>query len=347
MSASRGNAMQYGCLIPAIYPTGVFIQSVEQTKTSTEAGGKNIITATLTNHTQQRFEILNGAKGDTGDAASIKEVTASIDNGIGTPSVAVTATGTGAEKTVHFDFKNLKGETGSIALTEEVKQHISRSVASANQYTDDAIGAIEQRIDTGDTNTLQEAKTYTDQQVQAEAQARVQGDASMLADAKRYINDLLIKIFQNGYIQWPGMKSPLEDTSLHFEGYSWYEVNYDGNFFRAKGRNAKAFSSKKLTKEQIKNGAYIFQDDEQGDAIRNITGAVTSQNLGIGREGLSNTLFNGAFYPFYKEEDALFSAYASRGSRGFRFDSSKVVPTSNENRPRNLTVTIWALVKDE
>lgn len=167
---------------------------------------------------------------------------------------------------------------------------------------------------------------------------------TQLADA---IDRRFIQIFQNGYIQWPGMPSPLEDTSLHFEGYSWYEVNYDGNFFRAKGRNAKAFSSKKLTKEQIKNGAYIFQDDEQGDAIRNITGAVTSQNLGIGREGLSNTLFNGAFYPFYKEEDALFSAYASRGSRGFRFDSSKVVPTSNENRPRNLTVTIWALVKDE
>lgn len=158
--------------------------------------------------------------------------------------------------------------------------------------------------------------------------------------------NMIINILKNGYIQWPGMPSPLEDTSLHFEGYSWYEVNYRGNFFRAKGENAKAFSAKRLTKAQIKDEAYIFQDDEQGDAIRNITGAVTSQDLGIGRGGLSNTLFDGAFYPFYKEEDALFSNYASRGSRGFRFDSSKVVPTSNENRPRNLTFTIWALVKD-
>ena len=337
--------MQYGNIIPPIYPTGVFIQSIEQTKASDESGGDNVFTVTLTNHTQQQFVVKNGKRGSA--CESINEIRASVDSNVGTPSVEVVETDAGAKKNVNFIFKNLKGETGNIALTEEVKQHISQAVSSANQYTDGEIGAVEQRIDTGDTNTLQAAKTYTDQQVQVEAQARVQGDVSMLADAKRYINDLLIKIFQNGYIQRPGMPSPLEDTSLHFEGYSWYEVNYDGNFFRAKGRNAKAFSSKKLTKEQIKNGAYIFQDDEQGDAIRNITGAVTSQNLGIGREGLSNTLFNGAFYPFYKEEDALFSAYASRGSRGFRFDSSKVVPTSNENRPRNLTVTIWALVKDE
>ena len=122
--------MQYGCLIPPIYPTGVFIQSIEQTQTSTEAGGKNIITATLTNHTQQRFEILNGAKGDTGDAARIKEITASIDNGIGTPSVTVTSAGIEAEKTVHFDFKNLKGETGDVALTEDVKQHIDNRLAA-------------------------------------------------------------------------------------------------------------------------------------------------------------------------------------------------------------------------
>ena len=118
--------MRYGHLIPTIYPTGVFIQSIEQTQTSTEAGGKNIVTITLTNHTQQRFEILNGSKGDVGDAAGIKKITASIDNGIGTPSVTVTATGAGVEKIVHFDFKNLKGEAGNTALAEETKQHISQ-----------------------------------------------------------------------------------------------------------------------------------------------------------------------------------------------------------------------------
>ena len=334
--------MQYGNIIPTIYPTGVFIQSIEQTKTSPEAGGKNIITVTLTNHTQQRFEILNGAKGDTGDAAGIKEITASIDNGIGVPSVSVTSTGTGAEKTVHFDFKNLKGETGNVALAEEVKQHISRSVASANQYTDDAIGAIEQRIDTGDTNTLQAAEKHADQTVQAEAQTRAQGDADTLSSAKKYTDELLIKIFQNGYIQGPGMKSPLEDTALHFEGYSWYEVNYDGNFFRAKGRNAKVFSSKKLTKEQIKNGDYIFQDDEQEDAIRNISGFFEIYTY----DGWGN-FDDGKLFKVGKGRGKGESYQFAGSNVRVDFDASKIVPTDdNENRPRNLTFTYWVLVKN-
>lgn len=214
--------MQYGNLIPTIYPTGVFIQSIEQTKTSTEAGGKNIIIVTLTNHTQQCFEILNGVKGDTGDAASIKEITASIDNGVGTPSVTVTSTGAGAEKTVHFDFKNLKGEKGSIALTEEVKQHITQSIAAANQHADtgddntlkSAKSYTDQKVQTeaqasvqGDVNVLNSAKSHTDQRVQAEAQARTKGDADVLNSAKSYV-DAKITIKQcsvkdnSGYIKW-------------------------------------------------------------------------------------------------------------------------------------------------
>ena len=314
--------MQYGNIIPPIYPTGVFIQSIEQTQTSTEAGGKNIIAVTLTNHTQQHFEILNGAKGDTGDAAGIKEITASIDNGIGVPSVTVTATGTGAEKTVHFDFKNLKGETGNVALTEEVKQHISQAVSSANQYTDGAIEKANQRIDTGDTNTLQAAKKYADQNVQAETQARAQGDMDMLADAKRYINDLLIKIFQNGYIQWPWMPKP--ETVFSFKGYRWAEVNYDGCFFRAKGKDANPF-----------NGG------EQGDAIRNIKGLV-------GIEGGVNP--SGPFYierPSHKNVEAWNTASQKYTTESTCFDASRIVPTAEENRTRNRTFIIWKLEKIE
>ena len=322
MSALRGNAMQYGCLIPTIYPTGVFIQSIEQTKTSPEAGGKNIITVTLTNHTQQHFEILNGAKGDTGDAAGIKEITASIDNGIGTPSVSVSSTGTGTEKSVHFIFKNLKGETGNIALTEEVKQHISQAVSSANQYTDDAIKGVSQSIDAGDTDTLQAAKKYTDQNAQAETQARAQGDTDMLADAKRYTNDLLIQIFQNGYIQWPWMPKP--ETVFSFKGYRWAEVNYDGCFFRAKGKDANPF-----------NGG------EQGDAIRNIKGLV-------GIEGGVNP--SGPFYiesPSPKNVEAWQTAAQEYTTESTCFDASRIVPTAEENRTRNRTFIIWKLEKIE
>ena len=308
--------------MPEVFPFGLFIKRIEQTKTSDESGGENIFTVELTDHSRRQFKVRNGAKGDTGDAAGIKEITASIDNGIGVPSVTVTATGTGAEKTVHFDFKNLKGETGSIALTEEVKQHISRSVASANQYTDDAIAAVEQRIDTGDTNTLQAAKKYADQNVQAETQARVQGDTDMLADAKRYTNDLLIKIFQNGYIQWPGM--PMPDTLFTFEGYRWAEVNYDGCFFRAKGKDANPF-----------NGG------EQGDAIRNIKGLV-------GIEGGVNP--SGPFYiesPSPKNVEAWQTSAQEYTAESTCFDASRIVPTAEENRTRNRTFIIWKLEKIE
>ena len=163
---------------------------------------------------------------------------------------------------------------------------------------------------------------------------------TQLADA---IDRRFIQIFQNGYIQGPGMPSPLEDSSLHFEGYSWYEVNYDGNFFRAKGRNAKAFSSKRLTKEQIKNGAYIFQDDEQGDAIRRMTGDIQLDAGPIAFDA------HGVFY--YQRnppwENKRWETSGSGIVDTFHFDSERQVPTAEENRSRNLTFTIWALVKDE
>ena len=329
--------MQYGNLIPTIYPTGVFIQSIEQSQTSTEAGGKNIITVTLTNHTQQRFEILNGAKGDPGDAASIKEITASIDNGVGTPSVTVTSTGTGVEKTVHFDFKNLKGEKGSVALTEEVKQHITQSITAANQhadtgddntlksaksYTDQKVQAEAQASAQRDVNVLSSANVHTDQRVQAEAQARTKGDADTLKSAKDYTDGLLIKIFQNGYVQWPWMPKP--ETVFSFKGYRWAEVNYDGCFFRAKGKDANPF-----------NG------DEQGDAIRNIKGLV-------GIEGGVNP--SGPFYiesPSPKNVEAWQTSAQEYTTESTCFDASRIVPTAEENRTRNRTFIIWKLEKIE
>jgi hypothetical protein len=157
---------------------------------------------------------------------------------------------------------------------------------------------------------------------------------TQLADA---IDRRFIQIFQNGYVQWTGMPSPLEDPALHFEGYSWYEVNYDGNFFRAKGRNAKAFSSKKLTKEQIKNGDYIFQDDEQGDAIRDIRGHINLLEVELANDK------DNAFRHGGGGNSTGISLYQHLG---VNFAASYVVPTAEENRSRNLTFTIWMLVKD-
>jgi len=156
---------------------------------------------------------------------------------------------------------------------------------------------------------------YTDKKNTIEAQAREQSDAETLKSAKSYTDDLLIKIFQNGYIQWPGMLRP--DTLFSFEGYRWAEVNYDGCFFRAKGKDAEAFDS-----------------DEQGDAIRNITGNFLQfpsfQAVGcfsVAQIGISASINGGA------------------GSGVVYFNASNVVPTAEENRPRNKTFIIWKLEK--
>ncbi|UTC62604.1 hypothetical protein E4O05_01430 [Treponema sp. OMZ 787] len=212
------------------------------------------------------------------------------------------------------------------ALIQSAEQALQGKVNEAKTYIDGQLSAASQGLQE-DINTKVSAAVAT-------------AEATLLAK----INTKFIEYYKNGYIQMPGMPSPLEDASLHFEGYSWHEVNYDGNFFRAKGRNAKVFSSKKLTIEQIKNGDYIFQDDEQGDAIRNIYGSV------IPNASLSYIESSGVFTvkPLEKTTHAKWGWDGGQIPLDYLgFDLNGVVPTAEENRSRNLTFTIWALVKDK
>ena len=166
-------------------------------------------------------------------------------------------------------------------------------------------------------------------------------DIARKSDFQKYVDQKFIKHYEKGYFQMPGMSSPLEDASMHYEGYSWYEVNYDGNFFRAKGRNAKAFSAKKLTKEQIKNGIYAFREDEQGDAIRDIPGG--------NRQACGYTPKADCFGAIEVIDINAGNYYTNSksGKNGWQLNLSKVVPIAEENRPRNLTFIYWVLVKNE
>ena len=236
-------------------------------------------------------------------------------------------------------------ETAKIALHNsaiEADTTLKQAAETKEQELAALITAAENTIETKLTLANQQINDKIKESVQEQFEAAA--DTTVKAKINTAINETLIKIFQNGYIQWPGMPSPLEDTSLHFEGYSWYEVNYDGNFFRAKGRNAKAFSSKKLTIEQIRNGDYIFQDDEQGDSIRNIQGTVFLN--------AASTVFRAS--GVFSKNNNNTGTHADWGWVGEQkpfdqliFDLEGVVPTAEENRSRNLTFTIWALVKDE
>lgn len=167
-------------------------------------------------------------------------------------------------------------------------------------------------------------------------------DIARKSDFQKYVDQKFIEHYQKGYIQMPGMPSPLEDTSMHYEGYSWHEVNYDGNFFRAKGRNATPFSSKKLTKEQIRNGDYIFEDDEQGDTIREIEGSLTGEEIFHSFTGQS-----GVFEMKDLSAPGAVGSYELKGTGTITFKASRVVPVAEENRSRNLTFTFWVLIKNE
>lgn len=229
-----------------------------------------------------------------------------------------------------------------------------------NNFIKNAKDQVVQSLGTDVVNEIKkEANAYVSSQIDEKIETKISKamageedvflakvDTKILKASEKERNDVskkFISLYKNGYIQWPGMPSPLEDSSLHFEGYSWYEVNYDGNFFRAKGRNAKAFSAKRLTKEQIKDGAYIFQDDEQGDAIRNIYG-----ETGFGYVNANAAISNGVFKvlnPGYTH-GVVTQGISNSSMSLLSFQAALVVPTAEENRSRNLTFTIWVLVKD-
>ena len=78
----------------------------------------------------------------------------------------------------------------------------------------------------------------------------------------------------------------------------------------------------------------------QGDAIRNITGSLEG--------GHNTTYFSASSGAFYRSSDGYADSAASSGSSGrprtAYFDASRVVPTANENRPKNIRYRAFVTV---
>lgn len=250
-------------------------------------------------------------------SAELAAQKAALEQAIENAKIAINNSSTQAHTTLQQAAATASGELTSTA--EAKKTELSALIQSAEE-------ALQGKVN--------EAKSYIDAQLQ---EAMATAESKLLAK----VNSKFIEHYEKGYFQMPGMPSPLEDTSMHYEGYSWYEVNYDGNFFRTKGRNAKAFSAKKLTKENIENGTYIFQDDEQGDAIRDISGG--------NRQACGYTAKADCFGAVEVIDINAGNYYtkSSSGKNGWQLNLSNVVPIAEENRSRNLTFTFWVLLKNE
>ena len=116
------------------------------------------------------------------------------------------------------------------------------------------------------------------------------------------------------YTQYPSTPTP---TQLF--GGTWKPLfDNEGVFFRTSGGSASAF------------GAGI-----QGDAIRNITANLhMSEMIGYSVGGAMYTI-SAPYSP---------RTYRSSGAGtnpNIGFDASRVVPTANENRPKNRTIVVW------
>ena len=216
----------------------------------------------------------------------------------------------------------IEAETSLKQASEAKKKELASLITAAENVLKEKAAKTVQEI-----NTTAKEELLRLQKVKEDAKKEINKIKETIATecekkSKTYTDTLLIKIFQNGYIQWPWMPKP--ETVFSFKGYRWAEVNYDGCFFRAKGKDANPF-----------NG------DEQGDAIRNIKGLV-------GIEGGVNP--SGPFYiesPSPKNVEAWQTAAQEYTTESTCFDASRIVPTAEENRTRNRTFIIWKLEKIE
>ena len=209
-------------------------------------------------------------------------------------------------------------ETAKIALRNsaiEADTTLKQAAEAKKQELAALIMAAENALNEKRSQILQEIKTASEKEQAHLEKIKETIITEYEKKSKSYTDSMLIKIFQNGYVQWPGMPTP--DTLFTFEGYRWSEVGYDGCFFRAKGKDANPFDG-----------------DEQGDAIRNITGYFEQFPLLKG---------GGCFT--VAQTNLLASGGGGWVSGAVSFNASNVVPTAEENRPRNRTFIIWQLKK--
>lgn len=92
-----------------VIKNGIDITSLEETRSELDSG-ENIVYLIKTDSTKiGPLVVKNGSKGNTG---TIKSVSATISNTVGTPAVKATLSGDTSNADIKFDFTNVKGDKG-------------------------------------------------------------------------------------------------------------------------------------------------------------------------------------------------------------------------------------------
>lgn len=247
-------------------------------------------------------------------------VNSNESEGLNTMTVTLTN-----QQKAYFHVKN--GKAGSaLEATAQMEKHAKEYIASELQ---EQKTALEQAISNLVAKTDTELKQKVSEAVLKFESLIQEKEKNLETKLLEKANTNVIKLLQNGYIQWPGMPSP--DTIFDFPDYRWVEVDYNGCFFRAKG-----------------SGALPFNDGEQSDAIREIQGSFLSgRKVGTQEEKeFMQKHTKGCFSLKFNGRDRYVASSVHIGTEThIVFNSSRSIPTAEENRPRNRTIIIWKLEK--
>lgn len=134
---------------------GVSVQSIEQTTTSTESSGDNVITCTLDNGIVSYFHVRNGDKGEDGEAATI--ALGAVTTGEAGSNVIITNSGTNLNARFNFTIpRGDKGDAGTIDVGTVTTGNpgTNASITNVGTRSDALLNFVIPRGDKGDTSTI-------------------------------------------------------------------------------------------------------------------------------------------------------------------------------------------------
>lgn len=164
-----------------------------------------------------------GMPGPAGANATITDVTASVDEGVGKPSVKVTMGGTESARTFDFAFSNLKGESGSDGQLTDIAQSLGTSettVMSQKAVTDNILNKIQlSELDFPKEKVIQIITGSVPCRYTVIAPRTVGSGQNMVVGTLNCFSDnmghMLTQVFETHFTEWADGTLTHTDDSIH------------------------------------------------------------------------------------------------------------------------------------